>query len=59
MRRQGTRRLYRVRPEGLVQLRHFLEGFWDDSLAKLKRAAEAEERRSRRKEAGGATGEKA
>ncbi len=44
MRRQGTRRLYRVRSEGLVQVREFLEGFWDASLQELKRAAENEER---------------
>ena len=29
-RRIGTRRLYRARPEGLVELKAFLEGFWDD-----------------------------
>ncbi len=46
-RRNGTRRLYRARPEGLAQLKDFLQGFWDDSLEKLKRAAEAEERRNR------------
>jgi DNA-binding transcriptional ArsR family regulator len=44
MRRQGTRRLYKVRPEGLMQLREFLEGFWDASLQELKRVAENEER---------------
>jgi len=47
MRRQGTQRLYRARPEGLAELRNFLENFWDDSLQQLKRAAESEERRSR------------
>jgi DNA-binding transcriptional ArsR family regulator len=44
-RRQGTKRFYRARPEGLEELREFLEGFWDDNLAALKRAAEKEERR--------------
>lgn len=44
MRRQGTRRLYRARPEGLAQIRDFLEGFWDASLQELKQAAENEER---------------
>lgn len=42
MRRQGTRRLYRARPEGLAQVRKFLEGFWDASLQELKQAAENE-----------------
>ena len=43
-RRNGTRRLYRARPEGLAQLKVFLEGFWDDRLEALKREAESEER---------------
>jgi DNA-binding transcriptional ArsR family regulator len=43
-RRNGTRRLYRARPEGLVELKAFLEGFWDDRLEALKREAEREER---------------
>src|SRR3954469_2491938 len=43
-RRNGTRRLYRARPEGLAELRAFLEGFWDDRLDALKREAEKEER---------------
>jgi DNA-binding transcriptional ArsR family regulator len=41
-RREGTRRLYRARPEGLVELRAFLESFWDDRLAVLKQEAEKE-----------------
>jgi DNA-binding transcriptional ArsR family regulator len=44
MRRQGTRRLYRARPEGLEHVREFLEGFWEASLQELKQAAENEER---------------
>jgi DNA-binding transcriptional ArsR family regulator len=43
-RRTGTRRLYRARPEGLTELRTFLEGFWDERLEALKREAEREER---------------
>jgi DNA-binding transcriptional ArsR family regulator len=43
-RRNGTRRLYRARPEGLSELRVFLEGFWDERLATLKQEAEREER---------------
>lgn len=45
-RRDGTRRIYRVRPEGLNELRAFLDDFWSDRLEKLKREAEAEEKRS-------------
>lgn len=42
-RRAGTRRLYRARPSGIVELRAWLEEFWDDGLARLQRAAEQEE----------------
>jgi DNA-binding transcriptional ArsR family regulator len=44
-RRNGTRRLYRARPEGLAALKDFLEEFWDVRLAALKREAEKEERK--------------
>jgi DNA-binding transcriptional ArsR family regulator len=44
VRRQGTQRLYRIRLEGLEELKEFLAEFWDDHLLRLKRAAEAEER---------------
>ena len=43
-RRNGVRRLYRVRPEGLTDLQAFLEEFWTDRLAALKREAEREEK---------------
>src|SRR6476660_63616 len=42
-RRAGTRRLYRARPEGFEELVTFLEGFWDERLATLKREAEHDE----------------
>jgi DNA-binding transcriptional ArsR family regulator len=45
-RRNGTKRLYRARPEGLVELKEFLEGFWDERLAALKREAEREEKKN-------------
>jgi DNA-binding transcriptional ArsR family regulator len=48
-RRNGTRRLYSVRPEGLADVKAFLEGFWDARLEALKREAEREERRKRGK----------
>ena len=44
VRRDKTRRLYSARPEGLADLRAFIEEFWDDSLQRLKQAAEAEEK---------------
>ncbi len=45
-RRNGTRRLYRARPEGLADLRAFLEEFWDARLEALKREVEREERKN-------------
>ena len=47
-RREGTRRLYRVRTEGFAELRDFLDLFWDQRLATLKEAVEAKVKRSRR-----------
>jgi DNA-binding transcriptional ArsR family regulator len=44
-RREGTRRIYSARPEGLSELREFLEGFWSDRLERLKLAAELEQQR--------------
>jgi DNA-binding transcriptional ArsR family regulator len=43
-RRNGTRRLYRARPEGLAELKEFLDGFWEERLEMLKRDAEREEK---------------
>jgi DNA-binding transcriptional ArsR family regulator len=44
-RRNGTKRLYRARPEGLTDLVAFLEEFWDERLEVLRREAESEEER--------------
>ena len=44
-RRNGTQRLYRARPEGLVDVKAFVEDFWDPRLEALKREAEREEKR--------------
>jgi DNA-binding transcriptional ArsR family regulator len=43
-RRDGVRRLYRARPEGLEEVRAFLAEFWAGGLERLKQAAEEEER---------------
>src|SRR5258706_4244555 len=40
-RRDGTRRLYRLRPEGLTELRAFLGGLLPDALQRVKAAADA------------------
>jgi DNA-binding transcriptional ArsR family regulator len=39
-RREGTRRLYRARPEGLAELADFLDGFWADGLRRLRTEVE-------------------
>jgi len=44
-RRNGTKRMYRARPDGLQPVREFLEQFWDERLDALKREAEIEERK--------------
>jgi DNA-binding transcriptional ArsR family regulator len=49
-RRNGTRRLYRARPEGLVELKAFLDEFWGERLEALKREAEREERKKHGKD---------
>jgi DNA-binding transcriptional ArsR family regulator len=46
-RREGTKRLYRLRPEGFRGLRKFLDTFWDEKLNLLKQEAEMEARRRR------------
>jgi DNA-binding transcriptional ArsR family regulator len=43
-RRDGPRRLYSVRPEGLSDVQSFLANFFDERLMRLKDVAEAEER---------------
>jgi DNA-binding transcriptional ArsR family regulator len=35
-RKDGTRRLYRVAPEGVAELRDYVNGFWDEVLAEFK-----------------------
>ncbi len=41
-RREGTRRLYRARPEGLAQLRRMLDDMWAGALDTARRLVEAE-----------------
>ena len=47
-RRDGTRRLYRARQEGFAELRKYLDDLWGEGLARMKSAAEADERAQRR-----------
>jgi DNA-binding transcriptional ArsR family regulator len=48
-RRDGRRRFYRARIEGLAPLRCWLEDLWDDALASLKSLAEEEEKAGERR----------
>jgi len=41
----GTRHLFHARPEGMAELRAFIDQFWAEALSRLTEAAEAEERR--------------
>lgn len=34
--REGSRRIYRIDPDGLGELRRWLDGFWTDALAAFK-----------------------
>jgi DNA-binding transcriptional ArsR family regulator len=45
-RREGTRRLLSLRPEGLAELNDFLAAILPAGLERLKAAAEGEERRA-------------
>jgi hypothetical protein len=44
-RRDGTRRLYRARPQRLAEVQAFVASFWDESLAQIKSSAETDARR--------------
>ena len=43
IRPEGTHRWYRARPEGLTELRSWLDEFWTDSLRALKTEVEQEQ----------------
>jgi DNA-binding transcriptional ArsR family regulator len=41
---EGTRRIYRLNPDGVGALRTWLDGVWGDALAGFQKAAEASSR---------------
>jgi DNA-binding transcriptional ArsR family regulator len=45
VRKEGRRRIYSARLEGLRPLREWMDSMWDDALARLARLAEAGEAR--------------
>ena len=48
VRNEATRRYYRARPEGLTDLRDWLDGFWQKSLDTLKTEVEQEQWRQKK-----------
>jgi DNA-binding transcriptional ArsR family regulator len=42
-RSEGTRRVYYIDPDGLGELRRWLDGFWDDALNAFKNEVEQPE----------------
>ena len=47
VRRAGNHRMYRGRPEGLNEMRTFIDEMWNDRLTRLKRVAENADRPAR------------
>jgi DNA-binding transcriptional ArsR family regulator len=43
----GARRIYQLHPEGVAELRDYLDGFWTRSLRAFKAAAEADDKEER------------
>ena len=43
-RREGTRRLYRVEPNGIAAVRAYFDRFWTEALAEFQAAAERKEK---------------
>jgi DNA-binding transcriptional ArsR family regulator len=41
---RGAARIYRIHADGLAELRDWLDGFWDDALARFRDHAEGEEK---------------
>ena len=46
-RREGTRRLYAIRPEAIESVRAFIDDLWSSSLVRLKATVEADRARTR------------
>lgn len=45
VRKQGTRRFYRSRPQAVADVKAFIDSYWREGLDRLKDAAEAQHRR--------------
>lgn len=40
--KDGTRRLYRIEPEGVARVREYFDGFWSEALDRFREAARKE-----------------
>ena len=40
--KDGTRRVYRIEPDGLLRVRDYFDGFWADALERFREAAKKE-----------------
>jgi DNA-binding transcriptional ArsR family regulator len=47
-RRDGTKRMYRIRQKGFESIKDYLESFWNSKLRGLKAAAENHERKQKK-----------
>jgi DNA-binding transcriptional ArsR family regulator len=47
-RREGTRHYFNLNPEGLLELRGYIDGMWEDALASFSRYVAAQKRRRRK-----------
>ncbi len=54
-RRDGTRRIYELNPEGIAALRDHFANLWDQALASFQRFAEEEYQKEIKHEAGSRT----
>ena len=43
--RNGSRRLYRVNPQGVASMREYLDRFWSDALGAFETAARMEDKK--------------
>jgi DNA-binding transcriptional ArsR family regulator len=41
-RKDGTRRMYRIEPDGLAGVRDYFDGFWSEALDRFREAARKE-----------------
>ena len=41
-RKDGTRRVYRIEPDGLARVRDYFDGFWTEALDRFREAARKE-----------------